>query len=96
MQYPFKELATSSELKREVVFTPRLEPIVEFDLERGGMITISEREAEREMTKTNNIRVIKTFQNFHLAPYGCFVALDLLLCNHLKSDFLRGHGAHVW
>lgn len=36
LQYPFEELATSGKLEREVIFTPRLEPIVKFHLKGVG------------------------------------------------------------
>lgn len=56
-------------------------------------VGVSERETE--VAKTDDIRVIKTFQDFHLTPYGLLVALDLLLRNHLEGNFLRGNGAQV-
>ena len=97
-----EELSADGELESEVVFCPRLEPLVEFDL-RGKMNTSGDNDDGRESwqgeqgwskwegNRTHDAGMVKALEDLHLAPYALLVPLDhdLLVRNGLQCNIMH-------
>lgn len=81
LAYAVKQLTTGRELKRQIVFIPRLEPLVELDL----LTALGHCKSTRKK-QTHDIGMIESPEDLHLAPHNTLIALDALLRDRFQRN----------